>query len=1256
MMNRATTPTTGAITCDEPTGRSRWSLATARAGVAGLALAALLVIPGASGADLPSTPSGDWVVDGQLNVIVRTADTTYLGGSFTMIGPNCPYGVPLSATSGQPVAAYPKVNGLVYCCAPDGTGGWYIGGTFTKVGALARNRLAHIKADGTVDAAWDPKANNTVKALTVSGSTVYVGGSFTTLGVSTRNRLAAIGTDGTLGSWDPNANSTVNALAISGSTVYAGGDFSTIGGTTRNCLAAIDTNGTLGSWNPNAGYGSTVMALAVSGSTVYAGGSFTTIGVTTRNRLAAIGTDGTLGTWNPNANNWVNALAVSDTTVYVGGSFTTIGGTTRNRLAAIGTDGTLGAWDPNADATVYSLAVASGGIPVYAGGLFSTLGGAPCRSFAQFGVAHTPTTTTLDSSANPSTYGNSVTLTATISPSAATGTVTFKDGATTLGTGTLSSGTATYATAALSAGSHSLTAEYAGDSTYDVSTSSALTQTVNKGTPSVTTWPTASAITAGQALSASTLSGGSASVAGGFTFDAPATTPPAGTYSAAVTFTPTDTANYNTVAGSVNVVVTAAEPATRTPSQSGAWNDPATWGGTLPAAGDNVVLPAGITVTLAGPIGPFANLTIAGTLNLGANTLQVSGNLTVTGTFNPGTGTVELTGGADQTLAATAPGTLTFYNLKVNKSPTTAKVTATSKLKASKKLTITSGKLVSASDYGDVFIDTDGELQLTSDITVSGNFTNNGALSGDFGITFDGGTEQNLSLLGATVFYNLTVAAGTTLIETDPNDNAVVTGTLVNHGVLRKTQPVIGTGEYIFGLAGLLVGDTSDWLSIIVSDLTGGSPLTAIQVDCIYANHPQALGTNTTDIYWTITPVGSDFVADLVLPHTNLSEPQIGRYRAGAWDWGNSGFDPVTISRTDLTAFGDFAVFNNPQLVVSTTTTLASSLNPSTPGQSVTFTATVSPSAATGTVTFKDGATTLGTGTLSGGTATFTTSALTAGNHSLTAEYAGDSSYGASTSGALSQTVEKATPTVSTWPTASAITTVGQALSVSSLSGGSASVAGSFAWTAPATTPPAGNYSAAVTFTPTDTTNYNTVAGSVNVLVGLAAVADTVTRPAQGLTKIAVAQLLANDLDAAGRTLSISSVTAGSGGTVALSGRWITFTPDVGLADATPATFTYVLSNGTGSTTSATVTLNAPGTSYNTSPATLLQGGIVNNPGGPGKQLTFAAVPNFIYVVEVSGDLNAWTPLGSFTAGADGRLVITDTGATEAARFYRFKK
>lgn len=141
----------------------------------------LLALSCASGptllvAELPSLPEDDWVPDGQVNAIVRTADTVYLGGAFTALGRNRPYGVPLDATSGLPLAAYPKVNAAVRCCVPDGAGGWYIGGDFTQVGTLPRNRLAHILSDGTVDTAWNPDANGTVWALAVSGSTVYVGG------------------------------------------------------------------------------------------------------------------------------------------------------------------------------------------------------------------------------------------------------------------------------------------------------------------------------------------------------------------------------------------------------------------------------------------------------------------------------------------------------------------------------------------------------------------------------------------------------------------------------------------------------------------------------------------------------------------------------------------------------------------------------------------------------------------------------------------------------------------------------------------------------------------------------------------------------------------------------------------------------------------------------------------------------------------------------------------------------------------------
>ena len=91
---------------------------------------------------------------------------------------------------------------------------------------------------------------------------------------------------------------------------------------------------------------------------------------------------------------------------------------------------------------------------------------------------------------------------------------------------------------------------------------------------------------------------------------------------------------------------------------------------------------------------------------------------------------------------------------------------------------------------------------------------------------------------------------------------------------------------------------------------------------------------------------------------------------------------------------------------VATTTSLATSMGALVPGQAVTFSATVSPvglvsGSATGTVTFLDGKTALGTATLSGGVATYTASNLAAlGNHSITASYNGAGYYTASKSSA----------------------------------------------------------------------------------------------------------------------------------------------------------------------------------------------------------------------------------------------------------------
>src|SRR3989442_968186 len=91
------------------------------------------------------------------------------------------------------------------------------------------------------------------------------------------------------------------------------------------------------------------------------------------------------------------------------------------------------------------------------------------------------TSTSLTSPPNPSTTGQAVTLTATVTSAAGgpTGTVTVRDGATALGTVTLVNGSASLVTSTLAAGSHPLTAAYNGSATFAASTSAVVTQVGN---------------------------------------------------------------------------------------------------------------------------------------------------------------------------------------------------------------------------------------------------------------------------------------------------------------------------------------------------------------------------------------------------------------------------------------------------------------------------------------------------------------------------------------------------------------------------------------------------------------------------------------------------------------------------------------------------------------------------------------------------------------------------------------------------------
>ncbi|HMN28182.1 MAG TPA: delta-60 repeat domain-containing protein, partial [Caldilineaceae bacterium] len=98
-----------------------------------------------------------WVVDGAVYGMARMGDVIYIGGDFTYVGPATGTGVLLDTIGGLPPPTFSDVvDGNVSAAVADGHGGWYIGGSFSHVGGLARNRLAHLRADGSVDPQWNP--------------------------------------------------------------------------------------------------------------------------------------------------------------------------------------------------------------------------------------------------------------------------------------------------------------------------------------------------------------------------------------------------------------------------------------------------------------------------------------------------------------------------------------------------------------------------------------------------------------------------------------------------------------------------------------------------------------------------------------------------------------------------------------------------------------------------------------------------------------------------------------------------------------------------------------------------------------------------------------------------------------------------------------------------------------------------------------------------------------------------------------------
>lgn len=279
----------------------------------------------------------------------------------------------------------------------------------------------------------------------------------------------------------------------------------------------------------------------------------------------------------------------------------------------------------------------------------------------------TSTTTTLTSSSTSTTMGTSITLTAKVSPTAATGTVTFYNGSTSLGTGTLSSGTATLTTSFSSAGTYSITAVYSGSTDYASSTSSGVSITVSTALTSTTTTLTSSSdstttgttITLTATVSSSAATGtvtfynGSTSLGTGTLSSGTATLTTsfssAGTYTLTATYGGSSTYATST-SSSVSVTVTSSSSTSSGTSST-----------TSLAAAPTTAYPGSLVVLTATVSPSAATGTVTfyeGSTSLGSATIS-SGTATLTTHFSS-TGTYSLTAsyGGDSTYSSSTSSSL----------------------------------------------------------------------------------------------------------------------------------------------------------------------------------------------------------------------------------------------------------------------------------------------------------------------------------------------------------------------------------------------------------------------------------------------------------------------------------------------------------------------------------------------------------------------------------------------------------------------
>ncbi len=464
------------------------------------------------------------------------------------------------------------------------------------------------------------------------------------------------------------------------------------------------------------------------------------------------------------------------------------------------------------------------------------------------------------------------------------------------------------------------------------------------------------------------------------------------------------------------------------------------------------------------PSYPDHSVTVAGGMALDANDAIYFAGSTTDATFGTTTGTYTTpgpTGDAhaffaklskvlqpDSTALTLAPATVATGNTVTYKAVVTGTYQNTPAPTGT--ITFTATNTTPAAVLGTAMLDGTGTATLTTTAPAAGTYTVVASYGAD--TVYDVSTSAS-----ATLTVKDAVATTTTLTAT-PTAAKVGGNVTLNATVAGANGTPTGTITFMDGSTILsTVNLASGAASYSTSTLSVASHnITAVYSgDATFAKSTSAVQTVTVTAYTvtasltaspSVSPTGGTVTLNATLSGATGTAAPTGKitFYNGTAMLGSATLanNAASLSVTTLPAGTDSltavysgdanyaAATSGAQVVVvrppaATTITLASSAASTSVGLPVTFTATLSSTAtsgmATGTVTFNDGTTSLGTGTISAtGTATFTTSALAAGTHSITAVYSGDALYLGSTSAALTET--EAAPTVALTASVSSLT------------------------------------------------------------------------------------------------------------------------------------------------------------------------------------------------------------------------------------------